>query len=117
MLPVPKSKKAKEIREHFFGESEVEGEYLEIYWSYDYMEDMIIKKEGMYTIYLTAVNVWHHADESVTALPWWDIYLTVELVEKEEGYGFLIWKEDVSWDYNVVVDFREDGARVIRRND
>ena len=107
----------KEIREHFWADSEAEEESLEVYWSYDYMEDMTIKKEGMYTIYLTAVNIWHHADESVTALPWMDIYLTVELVEEEEQYGFLIWKEEANWAYNVILEFREDGAMYIRRND
>ena len=108
----------KEIREHYGADSEgEEGEHLEVYWFFDYMEDMTIKKEGMYTIYLTAVNVWCHADENVTALPWWDIRLTVELVEKEEGYGFLIWNEKASLDYDVVLEFKENGTWGIHRND
>ena len=106
----------KEIREHW-ADSEAEGEHLEIYWSYDYMQDMTNKEEETYTIYLTAVNIWREPDESVTALPWWDICLTVELLEEEEKNGFVIQKEEARWDYNVVLEVREDGATVIRRND
>ena len=102
------------IKEHFT-DSEEEKESISIYWSFDYMQDMTNKEKETYTIYLTAVNMQYHADESITALPWCDICLTVEMLEEEKG-SFVIQKRDVSWDYNVVVEFREDGSMLIRRN-
>ena len=106
----------KQIKSHFVG-NEKEKEYIEIYWSYDYMQDMTNKKGETYTIYLTAVNIWREPNGNITALPWRHIWLTVEMVEDEEKDGFVIQKEEARWDYNIVLEFREDGSMVIRRTD
>ena len=106
----------KQIKRHFVG-NEKEKEYIEIYWSYDYMQDMTNKEEETYTIYLTAVNIWREPNGNITALPWRHIWLTVEMVEDEEKDSFVIQKEEASWDYNIMLEFREDGAMVIRRTD
>ena len=104
----------KQMKKHW-AKNEAEQEQIKIYWSYDYMQDMTNKETETYIIYLTAVNIQYLADGSVTALPWRDICLTVELVEEKDG--FIIRKEEARWDYNVFVEFREDGAMVIRRNE
>ena len=101
----------KQIKEHL-ANGEVEEELIKVHWSYDYMQDMTNKEKELYTIYLTAVNMQYDADENATALPWCDIYLTVEMLED----GLMIRKGEASWDYNIVLEFREDGSMVIRRN-
>ena len=106
----------KQIKRHFV-KNEEEKEYIEIHWSYNYMQDMTSEEKETYIIYLTAVNIWREPNGDVTALPWCDITVTVSKVEKEEKSDWISEKEEVSWDYNIVLELREDGSMLIRRNE